>query len=490
MNGRSKNEEEQAKQIKTLTETIQTQQLRNNELATKNKQLVNEVQALKASLGGGEGNAEVLAQLQKKDELLSRMKREAKTVIDTLKAKHAQEMEALRKETQVHGTTKGSNPASTDGPTAHVAALTTELQHVRDKLVQSETKLSKFEAKCAELETELERVKEESEVQRAWSQADLEAEKVRADDLQEKLQEKEDTLARFREETKLVVQKLKSEKEAHETLKKQVEELVKEREGAVARMQEQHQHQVKALEMQVWELRQTVRDMSQQQQQVPQEPSEGDKNKLEAMHQELQAAHEQCEQARTQLQEAHARLQEAERIKEQEVDAARKNAELEVERLRSLLDEAHAQAAHVPERDTPSADTAQHSDIALRDEITKLTARIQGLEAQNQNQALQLDQAANVEGLLERIQSLQAENVAINQDRQTLMDEKMKLMEQLAAVPPAGSVQVTTRERAHVLVLFPPVCCVFFFGSFVLFFLCTVFALFWGTSFVLFLGTT
>jgi len=81
---------EQGEQIKKLAEALHNTQ-------SKFKHLQQENVALKASgKTVGQADATLLAELAKKDELLSRMQREAKKIIDTLKAKHKEEGDALR----------------------------------------------------------------------------------------------------------------------------------------------------------------------------------------------------------------------------------------------------------------------------------------------------------------------------------------------------------------------------------------------------------
>lgn len=135
---------EQGEQIKKLAEALHNTQ-------SKFKHLQQENVALKASgKTVGQADATLIGELAKKDELLSRMQREAKKIIDTLKSKHKEEGDTLRARYEKDlgaGKAAGgkSDPASSQGPTAHVAMLTADVGRLTAALKGAGEKLKEAE---------------------------------------------------------------------------------------------------------------------------------------------------------------------------------------------------------------------------------------------------------------------------------------------------------------------------------------------------------
>ena len=304
--------------LKTESEAIKAQLAKIQELAARNKQLTNEVTVLKAAAAKQQGSGlgqvpEVMAEMNKKDQLLQRMKSEAKQVIDSLKAKHQLEMDEARRggsstnskaPTSAPSTPQGKGGQIAESPAvqAHVAALTTEMVQLKEQLTQGEDRLAKSEAKAAQamervmvVEEEMKKATEEFEVTRQWSQADLEAERARAEEekaraeaLSEQLRQKEGNMARMKEQARGILEANKAEKEAHEALKKAYAQLNHVRAGLEAKVLAA-QGEAQALAVQVKQLEEAQAGASEQQDQQQGEA---------ALREELGVVREQLDEVR------------------------------------------------------------------------------------------------------------------------------------------------------------------------------------------------
>ena len=166
----------------------------NKKLTALCKNLQHENIALKASgksVGGAD--ATLLAEMTKKDELLAKLRAEAKQVIDKLKERHRDEVAQLK--AQLAGGGK-SDPMCTQGPTAHVAMLTTEVSRLTGALKEAEEK-----AKIAE------EAKDGAEVAKQFVEADLQ-------DARQKLTETDSQLQRVKEEARRIVQSGQTEQKS------------------------------------------------------------------------------------------------------------------------------------------------------------------------------------------------------------------------------------------------------------------------------------
>jgi chromosome segregation ATPase len=193
----------------------------------------------------------------RKDDLLQRMKREAKQVIDTLKAKHQGEIEEARKGAGVAAPASpapSQSPKTSGGPasavggipeaSAHVAALTRELMQLKDELMASQEACRQAGERAREAEEGARAAQEEFDVSRQWGQADVEAaqanaaaEKSRADELASECAKKDATVARIKEEAHKILAAHKADREQAAALEKRMSDAEARHKDEVAQLE-------------------------------------------------------------------------------------------------------------------------------------------------------------------------------------------------------------------------------------------------------------
>ena len=256
-------------------------------LQTLYQQLKQENEAIK----GAPGSPAHVTELKAKNDMINRMRQEAKHVIDTLKAKHAEDQQKLEQKLKTEldkqaaaGSAK-SDPASSQGPTAHVAALTAELAACKDKISELEVNAEWLEA----------------DKQEAASRAQEAA--SRADALQAQLAHKEQALAVLQER----VLALQAEHEARQNGLTADREL----EAAVARFEREKGEQDEAARQRAAHLQ----DVTGKLQAAEAREAEWERRaqELEQLRQELLRKHDQesraREEAQKELGQARAQIQ-------------------------------------------------------------------------------------------------------------------------------------------------------------------------------------